>query len=237
MTISLPDELKEKLKKEENYSGLIAKLVRKHYAEKEGKEEVSAVSPQELEIRKSVKALKRLPREKQKQLLDVMWVIRKGHDDQYRPVTDYHIFMQEKGITDEKGIIEVYARDPELWWDIKHKISEEEEQEHEKRLNTELASNLTLQDVIDTLEQIIEERRNKKLAELREEYDKVSKISGGGEILWQLEKIQAKIDALTTKKIITFQELKTVCPLPDSVIYHKVAPLLRAEGFTIVERT
>jgi hypothetical protein len=249
LTISLSEELIKYLREKKNYSGYLASLIRSDMQQQAGAQETNIVSSEEAEIRQALKERDRLLDIYGDRVYDVEDVIRKGEEwvdgTGYVTIKDWRSYMEQKGIADERGYFDVYAKycgeqstdrgeTEEFWSNIKKKFKDEKEKEHELRLKQEVALGMTLQEAIDKLDAYLKREFDKKVEQLKIEAEKIPFEDAYSTI--ERKQANERIERLTAKfeaKEVSMKEIVAALSLPYMVVYNKAAPLLRREGYRI----
>jgi hypothetical protein len=252
LTISLSPSVKEYVRKQkgkhkDGYSGYIESLILQDMQQQAGAQETKAVSAEEVEVRQALKERERLMEIYGSRVYDVEDVIRKGEEwvdgTGYVTIKDWRSYMEQKGIADERGYFDVYAKycgeqstdrgeTEEFWSNIKKKFKDEKEKEHELRLKQEVALGMTLQEALDKLDAYLKLALDKKVEELIVEGEKIPIEDAYStvertRINERIERLRAKFEA----KEVSIKDVEAALGLPYNVIYYKVVALLRREGY------
>lgn len=246
LTISIPDDLKKKVTAKKGYSAYIASLIAAAL-EKEQSTPQAVMSPEEREIRNALKERQRLMSLYGDKVYDVEYVIRKGHDGNVE-VENWHDYRVAKGVEDPNGYFETYEKYQgrsaeemliDLWRDVHAKFRGVEEKEHEAALNSEVANGMTLQEALNKLNSYLKRRLDEKVKKLIDEANSIKDLGFGALSVMEKKEINENIDFLTKRfedKIIIYADIMNALGLSYADAYQKVAPALRREGYTIIER-
>jgi len=247
LTFSIPDDLKKKITTEKGYSNIISSLIKGYYEKKDATPQ-PVMSPEEREIRNALKERQRLTAlYGDDKVYDVEYVIRKGHDGNVE-VENWHDYRVAKGVEDLNGYFEIYekytgqhSKDDlyNLWHDVEAKFRETEEKEHETALNNEVANGMTLQEALDKLNVYVKRRQEEKVKKLIDEANSIKDLGFGALTGMKKREIQEEINVLTKRfedKKIFYADIINALGLSYADAYQKVAPALRREGYTIMEK-
>jgi len=249
LTISFPADLAARLRTEKNYSNLLADLYRAHIEKKDATPQ-AVKSPEEIEIVQALKERERLiALYDEDKIYDVEYVIRKGRDTDDVEIANWHDYYIAKGVEDPNGYFVTYEKCQgrhveetlmELWHDVKAKFNKEEEKLHETALNREIANGMTLQDALNRMDAYMKHSLDEKIEKLKAEAKEVKdEPYAGASTYMERKRINEKIDLLTKRfrdRIIFYGDIMNGLGLSYADAYQKVAPALRREGYTIIEK-
>jgi hypothetical protein len=246
MTFSFPDDIAATVNKQKEKSKFLGMLVRE-WETKQATTPAATMSPQEVEIREALKKRKRLLQLYGEKITNIEWVIRKGEAPEGTMITvkDWHSYMRERGVEDENGYFETYAKYEgesvsdlwELWRDVQEKVREEEKVSRERSLLEEITSGMTRQDIIDKIDVYLESKKQEKTAHIMKEINKIDTKKDAdafdykekGELIKDVNRME------NVKEVsVTLKELQKVYGLPYMTIYNKILPILRVEGYKII---
>jgi len=250
LTISFPEDLAKELRKEKNFSELLASLYRA-YKEQTTTPSTPTMSGEEVEIREALKDRERLAELYGDKIDDVEYVIRKGAEwravGDNVAVKDWGVYRAEKDVEDKNGYFEIYEkymgqhseeRLYDLWHDVQDKVKAEKEKDHEARLKREVAPGMTLQNAIDKVDAYRQHEYDRKVQKLTEEAKAINMDSEFGALpIMQRRQINEQIKELTErfkKKEASYNDIMNALGLPYQEVYNKIAAALRLEGYKIV---
>ena len=247
LTISLPDQVKEWVRKKENYSAFIASLL-KSEMEKEQQVETPVVTEEEKEIRKALEERERLLALYGNDVYDVEYAIRKGFDPDKEmvQVEDWRKYMEAKGVNDRYGYFPAYAKycgeltpskHYDLWMDIKERFEAEMEEQRMKDLEKEVTGGFTKREILDKVAVYRKRQFEQKMKRYEQERAKIlskAEDASGYVIVEEINKIMTKLKREYDAKGVALKDVLDALGLPYMVVYNKVLAILRREGYKII---
>jgi len=251
LTVSFPEDLAKELRKQKDFSALLASLYRAYLEKEQATPSTPTMSDEEVKIRSALKDRERLVELYGDKIDDVEYVIRKGVEwravGDNVEVKDWGVYMTKKGIEDKNGYFGIYEKYVgqhseetlyDLWTDVAGKFNAEKAKEHEARLKREVAPGMTLQNAIDKIDAYRQRECDRKVQKLTDEAKAINMDSEFGALPFiQRKQIDDQINVLTErfkKKEASYNDIMNALGLPYQEIYNKVAAALRLEGYKIV---
>jgi len=233
LTISFPEDLAKELRKQKDFSALLASLYRAHLEKEQATPSTPTMSAEEIKIREALKDRERLVELYGDKIWDAEHAIR--HGEEWSRVEDkneyFGIYEKHMGQHSEEKLYD-------LWHDVQDKVNAEKEKEHETRLKREVAPGMTLQNAIDKIDAYRQREYDRKVQKLTDEAKAINMDSEFGALPFiQRKQIDDQINVLTErfkKKEASYNDIMNALGLPYQEIYNKVAAALRLEGYKIV---
>jgi hypothetical protein len=233
LTISFPEDLAKELRKQKNYSDLLASLYRAHLEKEQATPSTPTMSAEEVNIREALKDRERfIELYGDDKIYDMEHAIRHGEE------------WSLEGVEDKNGYFEIYEKHMgqhseetlyDLWHDVQDKVNAEKEKDHEARLKREVAPGMTLQDAIDRIDAYRQQKYDRKVQKLTEEA-KAVKETPDALAGMQRKRINEEIKELTErfkKKEASYNDIMNALGLSYQEVYNKVAAALRLEGYKV----
>jgi len=234
LTISFPEDLAKELRKQKDFSGLLASLYRAHIEKERATPSTPTMSAEEVKIREALKERERLVELYGDKIWDNEHAIRHGEE------------WSLEGVEDKNGYFEIYEKHMgqhseeklyDLWHNVQDKVNTEKEKEHETRLTREVAPGMTLQDAIDKIDAYRRQKLEGKVQKLTEEAAAINMDSEFGALPYmQKTRINEQIKELTErfkKKEASYNDIMNALGLSYQEVYNKVAAALRLEGYKV----
>jgi len=230
LTISFPEDLAKELRKQKDFSALLASLFRAHLEKEQATPSTPTMSAEEIKIREALKDRERLVELYGDKIWDIEHAIR--HGEEWSRVEDkngyFEIYEKHMGQHSEEKLYD-------LWHDVQDKVNAEKEKEHETRLKREVAPGMTLQNAIDKIDAYRQQKYDRKVQKLTEEA-KAVKETPDALAGMQRKRINEEIKELTErfkKKEASYNDIMNALGLSYQEVYNKVAAALRVEGYKV----
>jgi len=232
LTVSFPEDLAKELRKQKDFSALLASLYRAHLEKEQATPSTPTMSAEEIKIREALKDRERLVELYGDKIWDVEHAVRHGEE------------WNLEGVEDKNGYFEIYDKYMgqhseetlyDLWHDIADKFNAEKAKEHEARLKREVAPGMTLQNAIDKIDAYRQQKYDRKVQKLTEEA-KAVKETPDALAYMQRKRISEQINGLTErfkKKEASYNDIMNALGLSYQEVYNKVAAALRVEGYKV----